>query len=56
MELMGRQEIATLLGVSHQRVTQLTHRPDFPKPLAVLALGQVWSGADVRAWAERRHD
>ena len=54
MELMGRLEIADLLGVSQQRVNQLARRKDFPEPVARLALGQVWDAAAVREWAEKR--
>lgn len=53
-ELMGPAEIARLLGVSRQRVTQLAAEPDFPTPTANLAMGKVWLSADVRAWAENK--
>lgn len=43
--------VGDLLGVSRQRVYQLTARPDFPHPVAELAQGRVWDGAAVRAWA-----
>ena len=42
-----------MLGVSRQRVQQLTRHPDFPPPVARLAMGSVWTRADVTAWAER---
>lgn len=54
MELVGPQEIARMLGVSRQRVTQLAKRPDFPRPVVKLALGQVWDAEEVRAWAAKR--
>jgi predicted DNA-binding transcriptional regulator AlpA len=54
MQLVGAQEIGDLLGVSRQRVYQLTHRDDFPAPLAELAQGRVWDGAAVARWA-REH-
>lgn len=54
MELIGPKEISELLGVSSQRVSQLTKRADFPEPVARLAMGQIWDAAEVRAWAERR--
>jgi predicted DNA-binding transcriptional regulator AlpA len=53
VELMGPQEIGDLLGVSRQRVYQLTGRVDFPAPLAELAQGRVWDGTTVRAWAQK---
>lgn len=49
--LVGAQEIARMLGVSRQRVTQLAARPDFPAPVVVLAMGKVWHTEEVAAWA-----
>lgn len=49
--LMGVAEVATLLGVSRQRVTQLAKQEDFPAPAAALAAGPVWESADVERWA-----
>jgi len=53
-DLMGTSEVAALLGVSRQRVLMIAQQPGFPKPLAVLKMGNVWRGADVRAWALSR--
>jgi predicted DNA-binding transcriptional regulator AlpA len=53
-QLVGAAEIARLLGVSRQRVTQLTSRQDFPEPVAVLAMGKVWLLDDVGAWIAER--
>lgn len=50
---MGTAEIAALLGVSRQRVLQLAQTATFPKPLAVLSMGKVWRGGDVRRWARQ---
>jgi prophage regulatory protein len=50
--LVGAAEIQRMLGVSRQRVTQLTQRPDFPEPTVVLARGAVWHTEDIVAWAE----
>ncbi len=50
--LVGVSEIATMLGVTRQRVTQFADTPDFPPPLAELASGRIWNGADVELWAE----
>ena len=55
-QLAGAAEIAELLGVSRQRVTQLTSRPDFPEPVAVLAMGKVWALDDVKAWKLARDE
>lgn len=52
--LVGAQEIARMFGVSRQRVSQLTSRPDFPAPTVRLAMGKVWVTADVLAWARSK--
>jgi predicted DNA-binding transcriptional regulator AlpA len=52
-ELMGTAEIAEMLGVSRQRVHQLTRRPGFPEPVAVLSAGSIWERSKIEAWAER---
>lgn len=54
MDLVGAQEIGQMLGVSRQRVQQLIAARDFPAPLAHLAMGKVWRGSDVEAWARAR--
>lgn len=51
MELVGAAEIADLLGVTRQRVHQLTAQADFPAPLAKLRAGAVWQLDDVERWA-----
>jgi prophage regulatory protein len=48
---VGAAEIAELLGVSRQRVDQLTRRPDFPLPIAELVSGRVWVRVVVERWA-----
>lgn len=50
--LVGSGEIATMLGLSRQRVTQLTREPDWPEPVVVLGLGAVWHTADIVKWAK----
>ena len=50
--LMGVAEVAELLGVSRQRVTQLAKVDGFPKPTIRLASGPVWESADVERWAK----
>jgi len=47
---MGAREIELRLGVSRQRVQQLTAHPDFPAPYDELAMGKVWRIDDVEAW------
>lgn len=53
-DLLGRKEIAQLLGVSVQRVAQLMdEQQDFPEPVAHLSAGMIWDRADVEDWAVR---
>src|SRR5437016_3660579 len=55
MELMGLYEIARAAGVTPQAVSNwLTRKPDFPKPLALLASTAVWDGRVVRAWLAKQ--
>lgn len=54
MWVMGAHEIATYLGVSRQRVTQLTNSHHFPAPTVTLAMGKLWDGHDVERWARER--
>jgi hypothetical protein len=55
--LMGSREIEKRLGVSRQRVNQLTNRPDWPEPYDELAMGKVWRIEDIEAWIrEHRPD
>lgn len=49
--LVGTSEIASLLGVSRQRVDEITRAaPDFPPPEVELISGRVWSRKAVEAW------
>jgi hypothetical protein len=52
-EVVGVAEAAKLLGVSKQRVLQLTERDDFPAPMVRLAAGPVWLAASIRAFDQR---
>lgn len=47
---MGQAEIADRLGVSRQRVQQLTNKPNWPDPFDVLAMGKVWWIKDIEQW------
>ena len=40
-------------GLCRQRVYQIAHGPTFPRPVADLAMGEVWDGDDVDAWINR---
>ena len=46
-QVLGAAELGVLLGVSRQRVTQLTGKKWFPPPKARLAMGAVWELVDV---------
>jgi len=46
-ELMGVAEMAELLGVSKQRISELAATPTFPRPLAQLKGGPVWDRASI---------
>jgi hypothetical protein len=51
--LVGVSEIAELLGVSRARVSEMARTAaSFPRPVAQLASGPVWTEASVRAFAE----
>jgi predicted DNA-binding transcriptional regulator AlpA len=53
MNLAGITEIATMLGVSKQRASQLVASKGFPAPLERLAAGPVWRRSAVERWAEK---
>ena len=49
--LVGMAEIAEMLGVSRQRVSQLIETyEDFPKPEVELSGGRVWSRTAIETW------
>jgi prophage regulatory protein len=48
--LMGAKEIEERLGVSRQRVYQLTANKNFPEPYDEIAMGKVWRIEDIEAW------
>ena len=50
--LVGTAEVAALLGVSRQRVSELSRAGHFPTPLATLASGPVWMEAAIARFAE----
>lgn len=54
-ELAGTSEVADLLGVSRQRVSQLAARDDAPAPIARLKSGPVWYFSDWSVFAEGWH-
>lgn len=54
MKIVGTIEIARLLGVSRQRVDQLSREVGFPQPLGEHAGGRVWHLADIERWISQR--
>ena len=55
-ELVGAKEIADRIpGVTRANVVHdwRARHPEFPEPVARLAMGLVWVWADVEAWAKR---
>jgi prophage regulatory protein len=52
LDLVGAAEIATMLGISKQRVNQLVaENPSFPAPVAELTAGRIWRREDIEQWA-----
>jgi prophage regulatory protein len=49
--VVGTHEIGEMLGVSRQRVFQITSRKDFPRPYAEVKAGKLWRRAAVEQWA-----
>ena len=47
-------ELGVLLGVSRQRVTQLTGKDWFPAPVTLLAMGAVWELVDIERMVSGR--
>lgn len=45
--MLGAAELAKLLGVSRQRVTQLTAKAWFAPPVTRLSMGALWELVDI---------
>jgi hypothetical protein len=52
-DLVGAQEVADVLGVTRQRVHQLTQIKGFPEPVARLTQGSVWKLRHIEKWQKR---
>ena len=57
-ETVGAAEIAQMLGLSRQRISQLTgdearRDNNFPEPWLVLRMGKIWLASEVRDWAAK---
>jgi predicted DNA-binding transcriptional regulator AlpA len=52
MEPMTAGDVAKLLGISRQRVHQITEEDvTFPQPVMVLGVGRVWEREMIEKWA-----
>ena len=52
-ELVGRVEIAEMLGVVRQYVHRLSREdPSFPEPVAEVGGRPIWKKADIENWAK----
>lgn len=51
--LVGVAEIAEMLGLTKQRVNQLSREPGFPPPEAVLSAGKIWRRDVIERWARK---
>lgn len=54
MHLLGFHELSATFGISKQNTRKRVARPDFPRPVARLACGPVWSARDVGRYLDRR--
>jgi len=52
--LVGRAELALLLGVGRSRAVALSETDDFPPARERLIMGYIWELDDVIAWADRK--
>lgn len=50
MRLGGMSEVASELGISRQRVSQLRGRSDFPDPVGEIAAGPIWDLDAITRW------
>jgi uncharacterized protein len=56
-ELLGVKEAAQLVGKDPGNfIRDLASRPDFPKPVARVASGQLWFSKDIERYLEKRRD
>jgi len=51
--VVAMAELIDMLGLSKSWVVRLVKEPDLPEPLGRRRAGQIWSYADIAAWAER---
>lgn len=55
VDLVGVAEIAQMIGVTRQRVHELSRADlEFPEPVAELSAGRIWRKTDVESWMTSR--
>lgn len=54
LRLAGRQEAATVLGLSRASTYAALNRPEAPAPLTILGATPVWDVDDLEAYARTR--
>ena len=54
-DLVGAHEIAERLGVAFPNIGHSWKRrlKDFPKPIVILSMGNIWNWKEVDAWAKK---
>lgn len=52
-ELVSVSEVARILEVSRQRVSELARSPEFPAPVARLAVGPIWKKSAILRFLKR---
>lgn len=52
---MGAGELAEICGEQKQVISNWRHRNKLPEPLAELAMGPVWSTAQIRIWLAHKY-
>lgn len=52
--LLTRLEIADKLGISRERVRQLTLHPEFPRPSGRVGRAVAWQHDEIAEWARRK--
>jgi hypothetical protein len=59
LELLGTAEVAARLGIAKSSLADRRRMPIFPKPVAELACGAIWTRAQIdeyrRRWTRGKH-
>jgi predicted DNA-binding transcriptional regulator AlpA len=49
-DIVGTAEVAAILECPKQQIHTLRKRPDFPKPIVILAATPIWKASDIKTW------